>query len=182
MESVTIDGIEYRFFSTNLAVSRCGKVLRKTEPFAPKVRADGYLDVCGYLAHRLVALLWLDNPAGAKLVHHKDHNKANNRADNLQWVTPQEHLGEMHHRPRGKHNMTEAGRASLRAFRTGFKDTPEVRARKREILDAVCPKRPCEVDGTIYRSIRQASIALNIHISTVRQRCFSKNFPHYKLL
>jgi hypothetical protein len=37
--------------------------------------------------HRLVALAFIPNPAHLSEVHHKDSNKHNNAASNLQWVT-----------------------------------------------------------------------------------------------
>lgn len=40
--------------------------------------------------HRLVALTFVPNPNNKPYAHHKDHNKQNNRSDNLQWVTPSE--------------------------------------------------------------------------------------------
>lgn len=39
------------------------------------------------LIHRLVAMLFVKNPNGFKVVNHKDENKFNNRADNLEWCT-----------------------------------------------------------------------------------------------
>lgn len=40
--------------------------------------------------NRLVADAFLPNPEGKKVVHHKDHNKANNNIENLQWATHSE--------------------------------------------------------------------------------------------
>ena len=42
------------------------------------------------MVHRLVAEAFCPNPNGYTIVHHKDENKLNNRADNLEWVTSQE--------------------------------------------------------------------------------------------
>lgn len=39
------------------------------------------------LIHRLVAMAFVPNPFGFKCVNHKDENKLNNNADNLEWCT-----------------------------------------------------------------------------------------------
>lgn len=41
-------------------------------------------------AHRMVAMAYLENPAGKKEINHIDGNKLNNNIDNLEWATPQE--------------------------------------------------------------------------------------------
>lgn len=44
-----------------------------------------------FRVHRLVASAFIPNPDNKPIVHHKDGNAKNNKADNLQWVTRQEH-------------------------------------------------------------------------------------------
>jgi hypothetical protein len=42
-----------------------------------------------FLIHRLVAEHFVENPNGYEFVNHKDENKLNNHADNLEWCTKQ---------------------------------------------------------------------------------------------
>lgn len=43
-----------------------------------------------FMVHRLVAEAFCDNPNNYNIVHHKDENKLNNCADNLEWVSAKE--------------------------------------------------------------------------------------------
>lgn len=45
-----------------------------------------------YLIHRLVAETFIPNPENKKEVNHKDLNKQNNKADNLEWVSRSENM------------------------------------------------------------------------------------------
>lgn len=52
-------------------------------------------------AHRLVAMLFLDNPNDYPYVHHKDGNKLNNHVSNLEWISPQQNM--VYHRKKPKY-------------------------------------------------------------------------------
>lgn len=41
--------------------------------------------------HRAVAMAFIPNPNGYALVHHKDHDPKNNRAENLEWLNRSTH-------------------------------------------------------------------------------------------
>lgn len=63
----------------------------------PLVKDNGYIQYKFKMArerkwkhlhgHRLVAMAFLPNPDNHPVVHHKDENKTNNSADNLEWCT-----------------------------------------------------------------------------------------------
>lgn len=63
---------------------------------SPYIHKRGYYSVClfdsagkhkNHMIHRLVAVAFVPNPNGYNVVNHKDENKLNNNADNLEWCT-----------------------------------------------------------------------------------------------
>ena len=52
--------------------------------------------------HRLIALTFHDNPANLEQVNHKDGNKRNNKASNLEWISPSDNVKDSIKRGRTK--------------------------------------------------------------------------------
>ena len=181
MISFIMNGIEYRSYDHLYAVSRCGKVLRQLQPYAPIKHSMGYLSLGRQrLMHRVVAACWLEGFTPDKHVHHINGDKIDNRAENLECLTAKEHMAERHLGIHGRYTRTEVTRQKLRDFRTGFKDTEEIRLVKAAILRDVCPKTQCLFQNVLYPSVAAAARVVGIHPTTFRQRCNSKNFPDYK--
>lgn len=70
-------------------------MFRKGEIKILQPSVDGYLRVKIYSTYvsvsHLVATAFIPNPNGYTVVHHKDHNHQNNRIENLEWISDEEH-------------------------------------------------------------------------------------------
>lgn len=197
------DGIAYRVFDRLYAVSRNGLFLRNMIPAMPTKRPDGYLSIGRHqLAHRVVATCWVDRPEHANHVHHINGKKDDNRASNLEWVSPKKHMA---HHPQSPYPRTEETRAKIRAARLGSKASEASKQKRREWALSVGTRppswagkqhtdetrakmsanhakaTPCEVFGVRYASFTEAGKALGQRPLTLRKRCLSINFSDYKI-
>ncbi len=82
-------------------VSNLGRCMGKRGILKPEEHTSGYLRIAfsrygRFYVHRLVAEYFIKNDNTEKnIVNHIDGDKRNNKAENLEWVTPSENL--IHH-------------------------------------------------------------------------------------
>lgn len=81
---------------------------------SPTDNGHGYLIVClrknthrkNFYVHRLVASAFLENRDGCDVVDHIDHDRKNNKADNLEWCTQKENVIRSSDRMRHRRSIT----------------------------------------------------------------------------
>ena len=90
--------MNWKSFEHLWEISDSGKVRnRRTQKYLKlRMRKDGYIDVKlnykRYLVHRLVALLFIENPENLQQVNHRDGQRNNPRVENLEWVNQYQNM------------------------------------------------------------------------------------------
>lgn len=151
--SVPIIGFENYYISNDGFVTntKSGRVL------TPSTASKGYYIValCNRVSikkeyiHRLVGKYFVPNPSNKPFINHVDGNKQNNKAENLEWVTPKENI---HHA-----YATGLCPTSIKALQGGILSEAQVH----EIRELLRLKTPIKEIATSY-NLNVASI-LNIY-------------------
>jgi hypothetical protein len=105
--------------SSNYFVSNMGRLLttRKhgkegwTSVMKPARDGSGYLrtvvDGKTIKVHRIVAQTWVPNPKNLPTVNHINHDRADNRAENLEWMTVRDNILHSHKAGRAANKQGE---------------------------------------------------------------------------
>ena len=98
-ESIYIDGVEYRYIELRgrgKYISKNGDAinpLRKAQKVTIHYNSDGYPCFGGGVpVHLYVAHAWVDGYFEGSEVNHKDFDRTNYKADNLEWVSHNENV------------------------------------------------------------------------------------------
>ena len=110
------------------------------------LQANGYRKT--FLAHRVGALAWVENPQTLPQVNHIDCNKLNNYVGNLEWCT-------------GDYNMAHASKNGL--IKRGINNSTHISNRSKPVIQ-------CSLSGkqiNKFNSTREAARILNMHHSLI---------------
>lgn len=158
-------------------ISNLGKVKRLTRKYSNQYKSkqiskekilkgnkiqNGYLQVKlikenkskNLLIHRLVAITFIENPSNYEIVNHKDENKTNNCASNLEWcsVDYNNNYGTKPDRISKNHSIIGAEKAKKKVAQFN---------KKNELVNT-------------FESITEASKKTNIKICNISECCKQK--------
>lgn len=104
----------YEFNGLTYKVYRDGTIFGKKGKVKARLNKDGYLVVTlgrdkrmSKIVHRIVAELFIPNPNNLPEVNHKDCNRANANADNLEWISREDNV--RYSSKQGKYSNSKKG-------------------------------------------------------------------------
>lgn len=178
-----------RGYNFRYGVTRTGNVVSfasgKATKIGNKVRPDGYMQAFllnrkymhhkNCYVHRLVAQNFVPNPLGLPEVNHKDKNRSNNHADNLEWCTHQYNI---------QHSYADGTRAAKipKGVNHWFYGVKKSATTKQQMSDkkkgVLHPKFKgwYVVDGVKYATPSEAETATGIKAKKVWAMCTGRTF------
>ena len=125
--------------------------------------------------HRLVAKAFIDNPNNLNEINHKDEDKSNNRADNLEWCTK-------------SYNVSYSKSIKIKQIDPITKEVINIYDSAIRAAIAVSGKNGCILmcckskiikiyngTETIYNSVSEAAIKNNISVSAIYNCLYGKS-------
>jgi hypothetical protein len=149
----------YSITKTGLVLSHRKKIILKCIK-----QKTGYLSVTLYKGgkgktfsiHRLVAETFIDNPKNKPQVNHLDRDRHNNNVENLEWCT-------------SKENSIHSFKNGRVAWNKG-KKCKQISESKKGYKNGMARKVLNKRTGTVYETLTEASICLNVPIGTLYSR------------
>ena len=162
MNKEIINGIEYREVTlrgrTKL-ISRKGDAInpiRRNQKVTTHINSDGYLCFGGGVpVHLYVAHGWVDGYFDGAEVNHKDFNRKNNDADNLEWVS---HAENVKYSVKNNSDVWNKSRQGIKNGRSKFNENDIIKIRElydagMSIADIIKKYHPDLIHAKDYKSI-----------------------------
>jgi hypothetical protein len=163
-----IAGYENLYEVSNLGNVR--SLFRYKRHLKPSISSGGYLSVellhRRFLVHRLVADAFIPNPDSKLQVNHKDENKQNNCADNLEWCT-------------AKYNMNYGEAAKTRHSKIDYTNPVFADRARKNGAKVSKPVLQFSKDGVLigrYVSGKEAHRKTGINHSHILECCAGKRY------
>lgn len=140
--------------------------ITKNKWLKPFIHNSGHLifclvDDCGKRTynglHRWLAKAFIENPNNYDVVHHKDHNPQNNKIENLQWISRQDHTS-LHNK--GK-TFSEDHKKKISVAKKGkespLKGIPLSANHRKKLSEAHIGKPRLDVSENLSKAVAQYS-------------------------
>ena len=173
--------------------------IQKNKWLKPFILNSGHLvfclvDDCGKRTfgglHRWIAKAFIENPNNYDVVHHKDHNPQNNKIENLQWISKQDHC-KLH--SSGK-TFSEDHKKKISVAKKGkespLKGMPLSANHRKKLSEAHIGKPRLDVSENLskavaqytksgeliatYKSLSEAAQKTDCHVSNISSCCKGK--------